>query len=192
MLKHNNYSKFRIEFLFVFLCICLFCLSSSSEIAENDVISVKTFVSQDSVHPGDSFKIAFRVSIAPGFHINAQEVDDEYLIPTDLFIDETSNIKVLKQYYPEPVFGRFDYSEEELQIYEGEILLAALIKVDGNIKQKKHTLTAKLLYQPCNDRSCMRENTLDLKIVFKVVPPSKKTKEINEKIFTKIDLDIPK
>jgi thiol:disulfide interchange protein DsbD len=107
----------------------------------------------------------------------------------ELIIDEDDKIKVLKLYYPEPSSGRFDYSEVDLQLYEGEILLGALLKVSNDIALKKHLLKASLLYQPCDDRTCMAPRTLKLEIPFKVVSLSKKVKEINEKIFSKIDLE---
>lgn len=72
---------------------------------------------------------------------------------------------------------------------EGEIFLRALIKVGEDISPKKHFIKASFLYQPCDDLTCMAPRTLKLEIPFKVVSISKNTKEINKKIFSKIDFE---
>jgi DsbC/DsbD-like thiol-disulfide interchange protein len=193
--KQNNYCFFKkeIPFLRIILSIIIFffflCGPVLTEAKEEEVLTVKTFISHDGIHPGKSFKVALLFNITPGWHIYGPELLDEFLIPSELIIDEDDKIKVLKLYYPEPSSGRFDYSEVDLQLYEGEILLGALLKVSNDIALKKHLLKASLLYQPCDDRTCMAPRTLKLEIPFKVVSLSKKVKEINEKIFSKIDLE---
>ncbi len=191
--KKYCFLKKEIHFLriifFVLLCFSFLCGSALTEAQEEEIVTAKTFVSHDGIHPGESFKVAFLLSITPGWHINGPKLDDEFLIPSELIIDEGDKIKVLKVHYPEPGSGRFDYSEAELPVYEGDILLGALIKVSNNIALKKHILKAGFLYQPCDDRTCMAPRTLKLEIPFKVVSLSKKTKEINKKIFSKVDFE---
>jgi len=179
----------RPAILFILICFSFLCASSLIDAQEEDVVTAKTFISHDGIHPGESFKVAFLLSINPGWHINGTKLNDEFLIPSELIIDEGDRTKVIKLHYPEPGSGRFDYSEAELPVYEGEIILGALIMVSDDITQKKHILKASFLYQPCDDRTCMAPKTLILEIPFKVVPLSKKTKEINKKIFSKIDFE---
>ncbi len=191
--KKHCFHKKEITFpriiLFFLICFFFLCGLVSIEAKEEEIITVKTFISHDGIHPGKSFKVAFLFNITPGWHINGPELLDEFLIPSELIIDEGDKVKVLKQSYPKPGSGRFEYSEVELPIYEGEILLGALIKVSDDIAQKKYLLKANLLYQPCDDRTCMAPKTLKLEIPFKVVSPSIKVKEINKKIFSKIDFE---
>jgi hypothetical protein len=179
----------RPAILFILICFSFLCASSLIDAQEEDVVTAKTFISHDGIHPGESFKVAFLLSIIPGWHINGPKLDDEFLVPSELIIDEGDKIKVLILHYPEPGSGRFDYSEAELPVYEGEIILGALIMVSDDITQKKHILKASFLYQPCDDRTCMAPRTLKLEIPFKVVPLSKKTKEINKDLFSKIDFE---
>jgi len=179
----------RPAILFILICFSFLCASSFIEAQEEDILTAKTFISHDGVHPGKSFKVAFRLSITPGWHINGTKLDDEFLIPSELIIEEGDKIKVLKLHYPEPGTGRFDYSEAELSVYEGEILLGALIMVSDDISLKQHFIKASFLYQPCDDRTCMAPRALKIEVPFKVVPLSKKTKEINKKIFSNIDFE---
>jgi len=193
--KRNKYCPLRkeIPFLKIILSIIVFffflCSSVLTEAKEEEIVTVKTFVSHDGIHPGKSFKVAFLLNITPGWHVYGPELLDEYLIPSELIIDEDDKIKALKLFYPEPGSGRFVYSEVELQVYEGEVLLGALIKVSDDISLKRHSLKASLLYQPCDDRTCLAPKTIKLEIPFRVVSLSNKVKEINENIFSKIDFE---
>ncbi len=96
---------------FILVCFFYLCAFVSIEAKEEVTVTVKTFISHDGIHPGGSFKVAFLLNIIPGWHIYGPKLDDEFLIPSELIIDESDNIKVLKLYYPEPGSGRFDYSE---------------------------------------------------------------------------------
>lgn len=173
----------------ILICLSFLCASSPIEPQEEEIVTAKTFLSRYGIHPGESFKVALLLSIPPGWHINGPKLDDEFLVPSELIIDESDNIKILKLHYPDAGVGRFDYSEDELSIYEGEILLGALIKASDDIALRKHILKASFLYQPCNDRACMPPRTLKLEIPFEAVPLSRETEEINKKIFSKIDFE---
>ena len=181
--------KYGKNLIVLFSLLSLFFLSSfpSIEAREDEIITVKTFISQDGIHPGTHFQVAFLINIIPGWHIYAPELSDEFLIPSELIIDENDDVQVLKLYYPGPKSEKFDYSDTELQIYDGEVIFSALFKVSDGISQKGHILKAQLLYQACDDRSCLPPNTLDLEIPFKVVPLSQRVNEINKKIFSKIN-----
>jgi len=158
----------RPAILFILICFSILLASSLVDAQEEETVTAKTFISHNGIHPGESFKVALLLSITTGWHINGPKLDDEFLIPSELIIDEGDKIKVLILHYPEPGTGRFDYSEAELPVYEGEILLGALIKVSEDIPPKKHILEANFLYQPCDDRTCMAPRTLKLEIPFKV------------------------
>ena len=183
--------KYRKNLIVLLFLISLFFLGSfpSVESREDEIITIKTFISQDGIHPGTKFQAAFLINIIPGWHIYAPQLSDEFLIPSELTVDENDDVQVLKYYYPEPKSEKFEYSDTELQIYDGEVIFGALFKVSDSISPKGHILKAQLLYQACDDRSCLPPNTLYLEIPFNVVPPSQKVNQINRQIFSKIDFE---
>ena len=101
--------------------------------AQEDVVGVETYISKKGIHAGNTFKVALLVQISPGWHIHAHELMDDFLIPTDLMIDENEKISISKYYYPEPISEKFDYSDNELQIYDGDTLFGALIKTGKDL-----------------------------------------------------------
>jgi DsbC/DsbD-like thiol-disulfide interchange protein len=154
---------------------------------QSDIVDIKTFISKNGVHPGETFKVAVLVKISPGWHIHANELSDQFLIPTELLFEENEKIKVTQFHYPEPKLEKYEYSESELEVYDGEIILGALVKTSSALKPGKYTLKGELDYQACDDRSCLSPKKIEFEISFKSVPLSKKIKFINKNIFSKLN-----
>jgi DsbC/DsbD-like thiol-disulfide interchange protein len=154
---------------------------------QSDIVDIKTFISKNGVHPGETFKVAVLVKISPGWHIHANELSDQFLIPTELLFEENEKIKVTQFHYPEPKLEKYEYSESELEVYDGEILLGALVKTSSALKPGKYTLKGELDYQACDNRSCLAPKKLEFEIAFESVPLSKKMEFINKNIFSKLN-----
>jgi DsbC/DsbD-like thiol-disulfide interchange protein len=153
---------------------------------EGEVLDVKTYVSLDGVHPGEVIDFAFLLDILPGWHINGPELADQFLIACTLLIDEDDTVEAVEMYYPVPETRSYTFSEVELQIYEGKVVLGARVKVSADIPQGKNLLKASFLYQACDEVSCMAPETLEFEIPFQVVPASAEIKKINQDIFSQI------
>ena len=175
-------SKYKI----LTLACLLILLGFSSGWAGGEILDVKTYISQDDVHPGGVIDVAFLLDIIPGWHINGPELADQFLIACTLMIDEDDTVEVWEIYYPVPETRAYSFSEVKLQVYEGNVVLGARIKVDDAITLGKNVLKASFLYQACDDVSCMAPETLEFEIPFQVVPASKEIKQINQEIFLQI------
>ena len=167
------------------VCI-LYLMGFSSAWAEGEVLEVKTYLSQDGVHPGGKIDIAFLLDIIPGWHINGPELADPFLISCALLVDERDAVEVIEIYYPVPETRSYSFSEVELQVYEGKVVLGARVKIDEAVSQGKKVLKASFLYQACDDVSCMAPETLQFEIPVQVVPATKEIKKINLGIFEQI------
>ena len=169
------------------ILVCfLILMGFSSSGSEGEVLDVKTFVSHDGVNPGGVIDVAFLLDILPGWHINGPELADPYLIPCTLLIEEENSVEIAEIYYPVPETRSYTFSEVELQVYEGKLVLGARIKVGDAMSQGKNLLKASFLYQACDDVSCMAPETLEFEIPFQVVPASDQIKNINQDIFSQI------
>lgn len=187
MLKYKIQSKswYRVAVLSALICIP-FLMGFSSAGSEGKVLDVKTYLSQDGVHPGGVLDVAFLLDILPGWHINGPELADQFLIACTLMIEEDDTVEVLEIYYPVPETRAYSFSEVELQVYEGKVVLGVHIKVGDVIHPGKNMLKASFLYQACDDMSCMAPETLEFEIPFQVVPASAEIKQINQDIFSQI------
>lgn len=183
--KIQSKSWYRVAVLSALICIP-FLMGFSSAGSEGKVLDVKTYLSQDGVHPGGVLDVAFLLDILPGWHINGPELADQFLIACTLLIEEDDTVEVLEIYYPVPETRAYSFSEVELQVYEGKVVLGVRIKVGDVIHPGKNMLKASFLYQACDDMSCMAPETLEFEIPFQVVPASAEIKQINQDIFSQI------
>lgn len=153
---------------------------------QDDVVNVRVLLSQSGVHPGGAIKAAFLVDISPGWHINGAELDDPFLVATTLLIEEDADIAAEETLFPEAKTARFGYSDGALRVYEGKIVVGAVLKARGGTAPGPKTLIAKFLFQACNDESCLPPKTLQLEVPLRVVPPSEKVDLVNKDVFAKL------
>jgi DsbC/DsbD-like thiol-disulfide interchange protein len=154
---------------------------------ENSLIQLVHFLSRDKVKPGDSFKVAVEVSIAPGYHINGAETADPYLLPTELVFDPQPGLTVEEYSFPAPRTAKFSFSEAELTIYEGKIIIGVLLRAGKDLSLGPHKIKGKLIFQACNSLTCLPPDEAPVDVPFDVVALSGRTKSTHEEIFSKLE-----
>ncbi len=180
-----DYKKLSIAvFVFAILTTNLFAQFGAS----NDILKVKAFKSLDKVTPKGEFKIALKVNINEPWHINSNKPYDEFLIPSKLTIDDTTNFLVQKVSYPKAHDIKLSFSEKPLSVWQGENYIGALVKTSNNLKPGNYKLVVTLNYQACNNSSCMPPSTAQDTLDIEVADNQAAINSINEDIFNKIDL----
>lgn len=175
----------KITTLFVLVCLP-YLMGFSWRGTEEEVVEVKTYLSLDGVHAGEAIDVAFVLDITPGWHINGPELEDRFMISCSLSIEEGETFELVEIYYPVPEMRSYSYSETELQVYEGKVILGARVKVKDSIPEGKNILKAGFSYQACNDVLCMAPETIEWEIPLRVVPALAVTKKLNQEIFAHI------
>jgi len=150
------------------------------------VVEIKTLLSRDGVRPGETFKAAIILKIQPGYHINNNSPNDEFLVPTTLAFEDNPGIEVVEIYYPSGYRGRFAYSQAELIVYEGEATLGALLRAKSGLPAGPFKLKAALDYQACDNSSCLPPKDLPFEVSIPVVPAGKECHDLHSEIFEKI------
>jgi len=147
-------------------------------------VKVTAFSSVSQVPPGSSFRIALKVEVQPGFHINSNEPLDEIYIPTEVTFDPVEGVSFGRVYYPEGEVKSFAFSETPLSIYEGEVTIFADVELSDQLQPGLLELTGKLHYQACNDQNCFLPADAPFSVQVKVVPAGSPRIEANEAIFS--------
>ena len=154
---------------------------------QNDqVVKAEALLAKSAVHAGDAFKTALLLKINPGWHINANEVTDEFLFASACTFEENDRFTVKEYVYPEARRGKYEYSENELLVYEGETAIGVLIEAAKSLAPGSYKIKGTFDYQACNQKSCLPPKTIDIEITVAVVPAGQETKDINREIFEKI------
>jgi len=173
------------------LIVVLFILTVSSAFAQfglkQDHVKIKSYLSFDKVYPGSEVKLAVKVNIEDGWHMNSNKPYEDYLIPSELSID-TTYFKIKSISYPKPHDFKFSFSDKALSVYKGEVYIGALIQASKDIQPGEYKLIVNLDYQACNDRSCLAPTSTQDTLNVIIADKQSVVNEINQDIFKNIDL----
>jgi len=157
------------------------CASQEKE----QVVDVRCALSRSAVGPGETFKAAVILKVRAGYHINDNAPVDEFMFPTSLVPEDSPDFEVVEVYYPAGRSARYPYSETELVIYDGEVVLGLLLKAKGEFARGARTLKAVLSYQACDDTSCLPPKELSFEIPVAVAKTGSGA-DLHPEIFAKI------
>ncbi len=139
----------------------------SSNQQKTDIIKIT--VPEIIVDAGKSSTIHIGVEVKNEYHIMANKVNYEYLIPTTLKINADKNIMPGEQKFPQSKKFRLEGSGDYLNIYDGNFDISIVFTTTKNIQKGKHTLAAKFRYQACDSKSCLSPKTIDFFIPIEVI-----------------------
>ncbi len=160
---------------------------AGSQPPAREFVAGEAFINFDKVRQGSEFKIALVARIKEGYHIQAPKPPEGF-IATTLTIEAPKGFSVIQVWYP-PAEVK-EMLGQKLPLYEGTQIFAALLKADKSVKAGKVTLTVKLRYQACDDKSCYPPRTLTLSVPVEIVSPNTPVKSVNEEVFKKLPKDL--
>lgn len=127
-------------------------------------VSVPAVVSR----AGENKLIPVHIVVKKGFHIQANKVSDEFIIPTTLEIAGGEVLSVVKQKYPAAKKFRLEGTTQDMPVYDGTLTIVIKTKVKEGVQKGKYTVQAKLSYQACDHKTCFFPKTLAFPIAVHV------------------------
>ena len=109
---------------------------------------------------GKTADVSVRLSIANGYHVNANPATEKFLIPTSLSVKPDAGITVGKIAYPQPLKKKFPFAEVPLAVYEGNAVIKLTLAAPRDAQPGQHTLNADIRVQPCDDEKCYPPTTI--------------------------------
>ena len=150
-----------------------------------DVVAPEAYASHDPVARGMSFQVAVVLKIRNGFHVNAREVTEDYLIPTDLRAEIPAGFKLGTVAYPKGTLQTFTFSKsKKLNVYSGDITILLPLTVLATAPLGPHRIPMKLRYQACSTEICLPPVTKEVDANLKIVAASSAAKPANPEIFS--------
>jgi len=150
-------------------------------------ISTRTYVSLSNVPQGGMAHVAVEVTMRAPWHINAHELKDEFLVPTEVRFIAPEGITVTEVIYPAGHATKLDFAEEEMMLYDGTILIGAVIQIASETELGPASIKAVLDYQACDNEKCLLPASEELFIPV-VVSTSRESVDLTHgEIFAKID-----
>ena len=152
--------------LFLFALVIGLSASAMAQ-SSSSVVKVRPGASSYTLKQGTAAKLEVVLDIDSGYHINSNRPNDRNLVATALKFDKMPGLVLTPVVYPKAKMQKFEFSEKPLSVFEGNTVLRftarALSAADTT------TLNGKLTIQACNDKLCLRPQTVDVSIPIQVV-----------------------
>ena len=146
----------------------------NSALYSQQFVTVTASSSKKDFTASEQIKINVKASIQEGYHINANKISDEDLIPTTISV-ESGELKLSKTSWPSAKKYKFSFSETELDVYEGTINIGVTLKARKDLKPGKYEVTGALNYQACNDRACFPPKNAEFSVTVTIKEDTTKT-----------------
>jgi DsbC/DsbD-like thiol-disulfide interchange protein len=118
---------------------------------------------------GKPGQVQLQFRIGRGFHINSNSPKSEFLIPTSLKLDATTDIVIGRIAYPTGEEKSFPFSpDEKLSVYTGDFTLAVTVRPLHTVVPGKYMLRGQLKYQACDNAACYPPKQLPVQFEVKV------------------------
>lgn len=177
--------------LFKLSLFLVLIFSFNSAISQNsEYLSLKTYTDKQTYSVKDTIKIALQISIKDHYHINSYEVNDPSLIQTSVAV-ESKEFKLLNSFFPEHKKLKFEFTENEINVYEGEIYAGLSLIASTPLDNGMYELPVSFSYQACDDKVCYPPKTINEIIKIEINNAKPSASESNPKIFANIDFKSP-
>jgi DsbC/DsbD-like thiol-disulfide interchange protein len=117
-----------------------------------------------SLPAGGSVDARVILLISPGFHVNANPATFSYLIPTEVTPGKAEGITVGTPVYPAAGKKKFQFAEQPLAVYEGNVQIRLNIRAEKSAAAGPRSLPITVRVQACDEEKCFPPDTLDSKI----------------------------
>lgn len=108
------------------------------------------------VEKGGATDAVLTITLEKGWHVNANDPDRPFLIPTTLEVAEAEKAGVSSIRYPEAVVHGLGFAPgTPLRLYEGTFVIR--VRLAGDVPSR---FDATLGFQACNDETCLPPRTL--------------------------------
>ena len=142
-------------------------LTGDPEKSPDDIVQLK--IPEIIVSSGKNGVIQIDVTVKKGYHIQANKVKDEFIIPTTLEITASDIITTDKQLFPAGKKFRLEGTKDHLLVYDGDFKIKVPFRTKENLEKGKYKLDAKFHYQACDNKTCFSPKDIEFFILVSVV-----------------------
>jgi len=170
---------------FLALCAALSPAARPQVPSGRDVVKPEIYTSLDPAGRGSAFQIAVVMKIRPGFHVNARENSEDYLIATDLKAALPAGFNSGEVSYPKGKLEKFAFSKIPLNVYQDTVILRLPVTALASAPLGEQHIPLKLRYQACSNELCLPPVTVALDASVNIVGSAEAAKPTHAEIFGK-------
>jgi DsbC/DsbD-like thiol-disulfide interchange protein len=143
-------------------------------------------VATDGAHAGSQTRIALRVSLPDGLHVQSDTPRDPNLIATAIVFEPPAGITVAEVVYPKPTDLAQAGQTRPLSVFEQAFVVGARLAIDRAAPAGDIIVPARFRYQMCDAASCYPPATAVTRWTLRIVPASAPTPPLNPELFEQI------
>lgn len=117
---------------------------------------------------GAAVQATIPLAVDPGFHVNSNAPNEQYLIPLKLTWKSTGALEAGAIVYPKPLQEKYEFSEKPLSVFTGKFGVIANFKVAANAPAGPGVAAGLLRYQACNDKMCFPPKNIEISLPYSV------------------------
>jgi len=129
----------------------------------------EVLLSADPLPPGGTCRVLVLLEVSPGWHIHGNPAGDpEGDNATELNLESELGLKLTEIEFPRPRVVARDNDLPPARYLEGQVALRATLQIPKEAAGQTEDLCFELLYQACNDSSCLRPQTLKMVVPVRI------------------------
>ncbi len=105
--------------------------------------------------PGSTVRLAARVKVDKGWHVNSNTPSFDWLIPTELHYELPEGFGEPRLEYPDHQIQKFEFADEPIAVYDGRVTIRAEFELPADLAEGPLEIPARLRYQACDHESCL-------------------------------------
>ncbi len=122
---------------------------------------------QVTIKRGGQAELKLKAEVRPGFHVNSNAPNDEFLIPLKLTWPN-GPVEAEQVSYPKPQFEHYAFSTNPVSVFSGTFEIVTRFKAGVSAMPGPAGITGKLRFQACNEKECLAPRTIDVRATLNV------------------------
>lgn len=151
-------------------------------------IDVTPVVESDGVHAGTNVKLALRVSLPDGIHVQSDKPRDPMLIATRLTVEPAAGVTTSQIVYPPATDFAQKGQSTPLAVFAQQFVVGIAAAVARDVAPGVVQLPVRLRYQACDATTCYAPARQDVTFELRVVPQQTALTLVEPALFSRLHL----
>jgi uncharacterized protein YyaL (SSP411 family) len=154
--------------------------------SRSTTVTAKAYLSVDKLPPGGTCRFVVYVSIKDGWHINTNQVAEDWQIPTELTVISKQGVTVAKLSYRGEKMAQLPGQQRPMAVFEKSAEIRGVLVVPAESAGKPDNLQFQLKYQACNAEKCEPPAKIKLAGKVEIAPNLNSVQARNPNLFPKL------
>jgi len=149
---------------------------------KDEQVKVEAHLSVDRLPAGTECQILIRLTVEPGWHINAVPASPD-TIETEVSFKGKLGTKLVRPKFPKGKKLKLMDQDEPVSVYDGKVDIRGVLQIPESAGGQTEEMEIAVKYQACNENICKPPTTVKLNGKLPVAKVGESVKKQNEKLF---------